>query len=271
LPYVNFNEDKRSGLDFSLSHNNKFGDFEYEVGFVGMVYNTEVVKRDEVYDDEYQYRVGKSINASFGYVCEGFFANQAEIDNHATQTFGDVAPGNLKYKDVNGDGTVNSQDQVELGDYSSPFTYGINLTLKYKNWTLFARGQGQSGAIGYKNSSYYRVYGSGKYSEEILGRWTPETAESATRPRLSTTSNTNDYRNSTFWRYDNNRFDLTQVQLTYNLPKSVLDKTKLISQLSVYVLGQNLLTISKERKMMEMNIGSAPQCRFYNLGIKASF
>ncbi|WP_340110723.1 SusC/RagA family TonB-linked outer membrane protein [Maribellus mangrovi] len=271
LPYINYNQDERTGFDFAVSHNNKFGDFEYNIGFVGMIYNSEATIRDEVYQDDYQYRAGKPIDASFGYVSEGFFADQADIDNHAIQTFGDVLPGDLKYKDMNNDGIVDTRDQVELGKYASPFTYGLNLTLKYKNWTLYAMGQGQTGAIGYKNSSYYWVYGNRKYSEEVLGRWTPETASTATYPRLTTTSNTNNFRNSTFWRYNNDRFDLTKVQLSYDFPETMFSGNSLISRLGVYVSGQNLLTISKEKEMMEMNIGSAPQYRFYNVGIKATF
>ena len=274
LPYINYNQDKRTGFDFSVSHKNKIGDFEYELGFVGMVYNSEAAVRDEVYQDDYQYRADKPLDASFGYISEGFFADQTDIDSHATQTFGDVLPGDFKYSDINGDGIIDSRDQVKLGKSgsgASPFTYGINLTLKYKNWSLFAMGQGQSGAIGYKNSDYYWVYGDRKYSEQVLGRWTPETASTATYPRLTTKSNTNNFRNSTFWKYNNNRFDLTKAQLTYDFPEVIFSEKSLLSQLSVYVSGQNLLTISKERKMMEMNIGKAPRCRFYNIGIKATF
>ncbi len=273
LPYVNYNKDKRTGLDFSVSYNNKLGDLKYQIGFVGMLYDSEALKRDEVYDEDYLYREGKPLDASFGYICEGFFTNETDVANHATQTFGGgaVKPGDLKYKDVNNDNTIDYRDQVELGKYGSPFTYGINLTLQYKNWTLFAMGHGQSGAIGYKNSNYYWVYGNRKYSEEVLGRWTPETASTATYPRLTTMSNTNNFQNSTFWKYKNNRFDLAKIQVTYDLPKKMFNENSLLSQLSIYFSGQNLLTISKERKMMEMNVGSAPQCRFYNIGIKAAF
>ncbi|MFC6859942.1 SusC/RagA family TonB-linked outer membrane protein [Zunongwangia atlantica] len=271
LPYINFNEDMRTGVDFSVSHNNKLGNFEYELGVVGMIYNSEAVVRDEVYQDEYQNREGKPLDASFGYISEGFFVDQADIDSHANQTFGDVLPGDLKYRDVNGDGIVDTRDQVDLGRSGSPFTYGVNLTLKYKDWTLFAMGQGQSGAIGYKNSPYFWVYGNRKYSEHVLGRWTPETANSATYPRLTTTSNTNNFRNSTFWRFDNNRFDLTKVQLTYDFPDTLFNDRSLLSEFSLYVSGQYLLTVSKEREMMEMNVGIAPQYRFYNLGLKAAF
>ncbi|MDT0676540.1 SusC/RagA family TonB-linked outer membrane protein [Autumnicola musiva] len=271
LPNVNFNKDRRTGYDFSVSHQNEVGDFKYNFGVAGMVYDSEAVVRDEVYQDAYQYRAGKPVDASFGYIAEGFFGDLAEIENHATQTFGNVKPGDIKYTDVNGDGVVDQRDQVELGRSRSPFTYGLNLTLNYKNWSLFAMGQGQFGAIGYKNSSYFWVYGTRKYSEEVLGRWTPETANTATYPRLSTTGNTNNFRNSSFWMYDNNRFDLTHAQLTFDFPETVFQGTSLLSELSLYLSGQNLFTISKERKMMEMNIGSAPQYRFYNFGVKAKF
>ena len=274
LPNINFNADKRSGLDFSVSHQNKIGEFSYQVGVVGMLYNTEALVRDEVYAEQYLYREGRSINASYGYVCEGFFADEADIANHSTQTFGEVKPGDLKYKDINRDGKIDTQDQIELGKNSngaSPFTYGVNLTLNYKNWTLFAMGQGQSGAIAYKNSSYYWVYGNRKYSEQVLDRWTPATAATATYPRLSTTSGTNNFRNSTFWQYDDNRFNLSKVQLTYNFSDELFNENSLLSQMSIYVSGLNLLTISKEHKMMDMNVGRAPQYRFYNIGIKASF
>src|SRR5690606_29947028 len=215
----------------------------------------------------------------WGYIAEGLFKNQADIDNHAKQTFGDVKPGDIKYKDVNGDGVVDTRDQVNLGKNGwavSPFTYGINLTLKWRRLTLFALGSGQSGAIGFKNTSYYWVRGNDKYSEVVLGRsiieqnaggeW--ELVKEGTYPRLTTTNNSNNFQNSTYWMYKNNRFNLNLVQLTYDFGTF---NNSFVKGLSVYVHGDNLLVISKERKMMEMNIGSAPQYRFYNLGFKATF
>lgn len=272
LPYINFNQDQRQGIDFTLNLKKKVGQVDAQLGFVGQWYWSKAKKRDEVYSDDYQYRVGHALDSSWGYICEGFFESEDDIANHATQTFGAVKPGDLKYKDVNGDGTIDSKDQVDLGHSgsgASPFTYGVNLTLKWKGFTLFAAGTGRSGAIGYKNSSYYWVYGSRKYSDQVWGRWTPETAATATYPRLTTTGSTNNFRNSTFWMYKQNRFDLTKVQLTYDLPSSLF-RNKVIRGLSVYVSGDDLLTISKESEHMETSVGSAPQCRFYNLGIKVN-
>lgn len=153
LPWINYNEDKRTGFDFSLSANKKIGDFDVTLGFNGMVFSSKASIRDEVANESYLLRQGRALDATYGYVCEGFFQDQADIEKHAKQTFGTVRPGDLKYKDINGDGVINSDDQIDLGAggwSTSPFTFGLNLTLKYKNFTLFAMGSGQTGAVAFK-------------------------------------------------------------------------------------------------------------------------
>lgn len=219
LPWINYNEDKRTGFDFSLSANKKIGDFDVTLGFNGMVFSSKASIRDEVANESYLLRQGRALDATYGYVCEGFFQDQADIEKHAKQTFGTVRPGDLKYKDINGDGVINSDDQIDLGAggwSTSPFTFGLNLTLKYKNFTLFAMGSGQTGAVAFKNNSYYWNRGTSKFSEIVMGRWTEETKETATYPRLSTSNGDNNFRNSTFWMYKNNVFRLSNVQLTYD-------------------------------------------------------
>lgn len=153
LPWINYNEDKRTGFDFSLSANKEIGDFDVTLGFNGMVFSSKASIRDEVANESYLLRQGRALDATYGYVCEGFFQDQADIEKHAKQTFGTVRPGDLKYKDINGDGVINSDDQIDLGAggwSTSPFTFGLNLTLKYKNFTLFAMGSGQTGAVAFK-------------------------------------------------------------------------------------------------------------------------
>lgn len=272
MPWINYNEDRRSGFDFALSANKKFGDFDVTLGFNGMVYSSEALKRDELYDEDYQYRKGRALDASYGYVCEGFFQDQTDIDNHARQTFGTVKPGDLKYKDINEDGVIDSKDQIELGKNgwsAPPFSFGLNLTVKWKNFSLFAMGSGQTGSVDFKSSSYYWNRGTSKFSEVVWGRWTEDTKDVATYPRLTTTNGDNNYRNSTFWMYKRNYFRLNQVQLTYDFPENTFKGT-FVRGLSVYCGGSNLLTISKERKHMELSTGS-PQCRNFYAGFKATF
>jgi hypothetical protein len=146
---------------------------------------------------------------------------------------------------------------------------GVNLTLKYKNFTLFVVGNGQFGAHAMKNNSYYYMSGDSKYSVNVLGRWTPETANTATHPRLTTYAHNNNAAASTFWIYSTDRFNLRKVQLTYDFPSEMFEG-KWVKALSVYLNGNDLLTISKNRKMMETSVGYAPQTRFYNLGVKVT-
>ncbi|MBO9660624.1 MAG: SusC/RagA family TonB-linked outer membrane protein, partial [Chitinophagaceae bacterium] len=273
-PWLNYNNDRRTGLDFALNVNNKIGEVQFSVGVVGMLFNSKALRRDEIQAVDYQYRAGRDLDSYWGLISEGFFQTQAEIDAHPRQTFGGaVKPGDLKYRDINGDGIIDSRDQVDLsrnGWAANPFSYGVNLTVKYKNFTLFALGNGQSGAIAFKNTPYFWVRGTSKYSDVVWGRWTEDTKNTATYPRLTSTAGNNNFQNSTFWMYKNNRFNLNRVQLTYDFDSKVF-RNSFVHGMSVYVLGDNLLVLSKERELMEMNVGTEPQYRFYNLGLRATF
>lgn len=269
LPNTNYNEDKRSGFDFDVHFNKKFGEVETSLGFVGMYATTKADKRDEVWADDYQYRAGHSLSTIWGYECEGFFNSEEEIANHATQTFGVVRPGDLKYKDQNGDQVIDSKDQVDLGKGTAPFFYGLNLTLKWKNFTFFALASGQAGGIALKNNTYYCPSGTSKFSVYARDRWTPATATTASYPRLTTGDNSNNLQSSSFWKYSTNRFDLSKVQVTYDMPQEWFEG-KFVKGLSVYLSGESLLTIAGERETLETVIGGAPQTRFYNLGVKVN-
>ena len=273
-PLINYNNNKRIGFDFRINYNKKIGEVDLTLGVAGTYYDTKATQRDENYEYSYQNREGKSIDGVWGLKSDGLFNSQDEIDNSPEQTFGGtIKPGDIKYIDQNNDNIIDSKDVVYLGKggwYGAPFTLGVNFTAKWKGLTLFALGTGYFGGCSMKNSTYYWVYGDGKYSEVVRNRWTEETKETASFPRLTTESGTNNFRNSDYWLYKTNRFNIAKVQLTYDLPNSILKKS-FIKGLSAYVSGSNLLTISKEREILEMNITSAPQTRFYNIGFKATF
>ncbi|MDH6312110.1 TonB-linked SusC/RagA family outer membrane protein [Parabacteroides sp. PFB2-10] len=269
IPYINYNNDKRSGFDFSVYANKKVSEVDLTLGVSGMYYTAEAARRDENYAYDYQTRVGRPLSSLWGLESLGFFNSQEEIDNSPKQ-FGTVKPGDIKYKDQNGDEVIDSNDEIFLERSGTPFRLGVNFTAKWRDFTLFAMGNGFFGGYGFKNSSYYWVRSDNKYSEIVRNRWTEETKATATYPRLTTTNGENNFRNSDFWMYDNSRFTLAQVQLTYDLPKHLLQNA-VVKGLSIYLSGHDLLTISKERKHQEMNVGSTPQRRFYNLGVKCSF
>ena len=275
-PYINFNDDKRTGFDIAVNYKKQFGDLGVQIGANYTYYTTKATKRDDTnYADAYQYRQGKPLDAIWGYECLGFFKDEADIAASPDQSsFGQtIAPGDLKYKDQNGDGMIDNKDQVELGKggwYGAPSTVGVNVTLKYKNFTLFMLGTGGFGGHGVRNNSYWWVKGEDKYSAAVRDRWTPETASTAAYPRLTTGNGANNYVTSDFWMYSTSRFDLAKVQLSYDFDKKIFGNS-FVKGLQLYVSGNSLLTIAKEREILEMSVGSAPQTRFYNLGFKVAF
>ncbi len=284
--YLNYNEDRRTGFDFAVKYKKNFGEFGFEGGANLTYYTTKATKRDDTaYADLYQHRQGKAMDALWGYECLGFFTDNDFVYDAAGNITGyaagvpeqklgsTVRPGDLKYKDQNSDGVIDEKDQVDLGKggwYGAPTTLGINLTFKYKNFSLFVLGVGGFGGHAFKSNSYWWIAGDSKYSSVVRDRWTPATANTASYPRLTTYSGSNNNTNSDFWIYSTSRFDLAKVQLTYDFPKNIIGEG-IVKGLSVYASGNSLLTIAKERELLEMNVGEAPQARFYNLGVKVTF
>ena len=304
MPAINNNIQNRKGIDFSVTVKKQLGKVQAQLGVVGTYLKTEWKKFDEIIDDNApeKYTEGRALDVIWGYKCQGFYTANDFDYNSETGKYtlkeglptsklsggNNLQPGDLKYEDVNGDGYIDSKDMVDLGksgtityldpngnpytnalgSLGSPWNIGVNLTLKYKNWTLFVLGNGQYGGKGLMNGSYYFMSGESKYSVNARNRWTPETADIATHPRLTTLPTANGEASS-FWIYSTDRFNLRKVQLTYDFPKEMFDG-KIVKALSIYLNGNDLLTFSKHRKMMETSVGWAPQTRFYNLGVKVT-
>ena len=304
MPAINNNIQNRKGIDFSVTVKKQLGKVQAQLGVVGTYLKTEWKKFDEIIDDNApeKYTEGRALDVIWGYKCQGFYTANDFDYNSETGKYtlkeglptsklsggNNLQPGDLKYEDVNGDGYIDSKDMVDLGksgtityldpngnpytnalgSIGTPWNIGVNLTLKYKNWTLFVLGNGQFGGKGLMNGSYYFMSGDAKYSVNARNRWTPETADIATHPRLTTLPTANGEASS-FWIYSTDRFNLRKVQLTYDFPKEMFDG-KIVKALSIYLNGNDLLTFSKHRKMMETSVGWAPQTRFYNLGVKVT-
>lgn len=280
-PAINNNIQNRKGIDFSVTAQKQLGKVHATLGVVGSYVKTKYKKYDEIVEWDYLRVEGHAIDAIRGYNCLGFYTYDDFNKNEETGKLtlksdlptpkigGTIQPGDLKYEDVNEDGVLDINDRVDLGTWSSPLHLGFNLTLKYKNFTLFMLGNGQFGGKTVNNGSYYYMSGENKYSVNARGRWTPETADVATHPRLTTLSSANNAAASTFWLISTDRFNLRKLQITYDFPQEVL-KSKYVKALSIYLSGNDLLTISKHRKIFETSVGYAPQTRFYNLGVKVT-
>lgn len=283
-PYDNFNKDLYTGFEIGLNYNKTIDDFSINVGANVLYSKTEALKRSEINEFDYQNKVGKELSSIFGLVDDGFYSeadfnvdgegNYILKDGLAVPNYGAVQPGDLKYVDQNGDNIIDNDDRIAIGQSGSPWTYSINLNLKYKAFNLFVLGTGQTGADGNKLSdsfeNYYGVNGNDKYSEVVLGRWTPETANTATFPRLSTQTNQNNFRTSTFWMYDNSYFKINRAQLTYEFSDKLCEKIGM-DGFSLNLQGTNLIEIAKNKDIRQLTIGGTPQYRAYTLGVRMSF
>lgn len=290
IPYLNNDENGRQGFDFAFNVNDQFNDDLFmSLGLVGTYYDTEVLKKEQsTLDKENQSQLdkeGRPIDAIWGYKCLGMFQTAEEVDfanSGLPKQTGTVRPGDLRYADLSnngvGDSIINADDKVFLGKdgrFGSPFVFGVNFTVKYKSFTLFVAGKAEWGALAsimntqYQPNTYYQPKSNDRYSEIVKDTWTPENPN-AKYPALTTSASANNYAESDFWYYKNNSFRLAKVQLSYELPKEILGDS-FVKGLSAFVSGKDLLTIAKERKIMETAIGKEPYTRFFNIGIKATF
>jgi TonB-linked SusC/RagA family outer membrane protein len=263
LPYENFGSYQIQGAELGLNYTVNISDVRLKIGsnFTYSVPKALIV--DELnYNEAYRRQTGKPSDAIFGWVADGLFKDQADISASPFQTFGTVKPGDIKYKDLNGDGLINDLDQKMIGNSGARAEYSFNVALKYKGFEFFALGTGQVGQKRTFTNSYYWVYGTRKYSDVVLNRWTPGTAATATYPELTTLSNSNNFRTSTFWLYDYNWFTMHTAQLTYSLPVKIG-----IAQVSLFARGSNLFMISKLKDKAQLNIGSSPQTRSVSFGL----
>lgn len=275
VPYINYGKNRRQGIDFAIAYNDKAGDFEWGVQAFGQTTTSKNLRVAENVEFEYQRSEGKATDAIWGLECLGYYNSQEEIDNaEAKSSFGTVKPGDLKYKDQNGDGIIDTKDQVVIGRWGAKFSGGLNLTLKYRNFTLFAMLTGQFGGNAIKNDTYNWVYGERKYSDVVRGAWTAEkfkNGEMISYPRLTTQSPDNNFRTSDYWMYKSDRLDLARVQITYDFSKSLFGPKSIVKGLQIYANGNSLLTIAGERDQMERNVDSSPQTRSFTLGAKVEF
>ena len=185
-PYINYNNQRRTGFDFGVNIAKEVGNVGLALGVNGMYNKTKNLRINETVEYDWLRQTGAPIDALRGYECIGFFSDENDLATSA-KINNNTRLGDLKYKDQNNDGVIDSKDAVILGKWGSPFVMGVNFTAKWNNFTLFVAGTGAFGGMGVKDDSYNWVYGDRKYSEVVRGRWTPETAETATYPPLTNT------------------------------------------------------------------------------------
>lgn len=238
------------GWEASVDYNKQVGDWKFNVGANFDYYRSQIKEQDEapvLYDN--LRTTGHRVSQLYGYKAIGFFKDQADIDASPTQLLGSTPrPGDIKYEDVNGDGQIDTNDKTAIG-YSTvapEIYYNIHLGVEWKGLGIDAMFQGTGRYTGVltTKSMYKPLVGNTTISQYYYNnRWTPETAETAKFPALSSSSNANNYNTNTLWMFDRSFFKLRNIEVYYNFPKSLLAKTKCLNAAKLYVRGVDLFSL----------------------------
>lgn len=197
-------------------------------------------------------KVGQPLTQYYGYETDGYFQNQADVNTSPKPAGAIVGPGDLKFKDLNGDGKIDDNDKKVIGNPFPHYTFGFTYRLAVGGFdlTLFVQGVGQRDAFlrGELVEPYHYNYGATLY-EHMTNYWTPSNPD-ARYPRLASIgspSNTNNWRNgSDVYRYNAAYARLKNVNIGYTLPSALTRKAGM-QRVRVSAIGQNLLTLSKLR------------------------
>lgn len=264
-PLINLDGDnvKNTGIEFAITYNGKAGKLNYSISGNGSFNKNEILSLgdmdfisppDAALVGSYQPSrtlVGSPISAFYGFVSDGIYQTQEEIDNGPVDKIGQqISPGDLRFKDLNDDGFIDEADRKVIGNPTPKFTYGLNFSASYLAFDFSMLLQGVTG-----NDIYNYVYQQGtigdpRYNEginrltDVKDRWTPENPNGGF-PRLSFRDN--DYsknsRFSDFWLQNGSYMRVKNIQIGYTLNKKITDKMK-IERWRFYVSASNLLTVT---------------------------
>ena len=253
--WINAGEMLNKGIEFNLGYRGDIGHFSYDVtGNIG-TYRNEITKIPETLAANGTFGgngvksvIGHPMGAQVGYVYDGIFKSQAEIDNHAQQDGAGL--GRIRWKDLNKDGVINEKDQDWIYSPVPDFTWGLNIYLQYKDFDFTMFWQGAQGVDVISDLKKETDLWSGlnisnlNKGRRLLDAWSPANPGSNI-PAVSTMDNNNEKRVSTYFVENGSYAKLRTIQLGYNFPKSICEKIHL-SRLRMYLSAQNLLTIKSK-------------------------
>jgi TonB-linked SusC/RagA family outer membrane protein len=298
IPYVNIGEVNNTGIDLNVTYRDRIGDFRYSVSAMYSQYKNNVVKlNDDPNATVFGFstrlpaisvtKAGLPIASFYGYIVDGVIKDDAEAA--AAPKFGTYTrAGVFKFRDVNGDGVITAADKTIIGNPHPDFSYGLNLTLGYKNWELTAFAQGVQGNSLFNYLKYWTDFNTfqGNRSTDMLYNSWKKQGDVALLPRLNSQDGTSQQISSYFVE-DGSYMRIKNIQLTYTVPKNLLSKIKL-SSVQIYVQGQNLFTFTKYKGLdpdinlrtsgndnqdihMGIDEGAFPVAKSYNVGLRVGF
>ena len=283
-PTVNVGSMNTKGWELALSYNNSIGDLRYSISanvfdsksVVGDINGKRLISGNVISEQDKEFRTW------YGYVSDGIYQTQAEVDNSAV-TSAAVRPGDIRYKDISGpdgvpDGVINELDKQHLGGSLPRYQYGGTLNLNYKNFDFGLTVQGVGKQSFYLAQNYIRpflynwqavnsIYDGNYYSNYN----TPEQNAQAEYPRLSESSSSNNYRFSDFWLKNGAYTRIKNITLGYTLPASAIPNAPFTS-LRVFASGNDFFTFDSLPDGIDPEQQSGYLItKSFILGLKANF
>ena len=251
--WINAGEMENRGFEFNIGYRNKtnFG-LKYDITANISSYRNKIIALPTTVAANGTFGgngvksvIGHPMGAQVGYVCDGIFKSQEEIDNHATQEGAGL--GRMRWKDLDHDGKITELDQTWIYDPVPDFTYGFNIYLEYKNFDFTAFFQGVQGVDIIsdlkKETDIWAGLNIGNLNKgrRLLSAWSVDNPTSDI-PALTLSDNNNEKRVSSYWVENGSYLKLRTIQLGYNFPQSIASKLSM-QRLRMYVSAQNLFTI----------------------------
>ena len=278
-PYINDGKVDSKGFELSLDYTKTIGDLTFNLGGA-FNYNKneikEMAEEPKAYDNLVE--TGNPLQSTYGLVAIGLFKDEADIASSPAQNFSTVRPGDIKYQDINNDGVIDANDKTKIGysAYAPELFYNFHAGAEYKGIgiNLMFQGVGRYTANLSAKGMYWPLLNTTSLSQQYYdGRWSPSNPDvNAAFPRLSTSSNANNYQTSTYWQRNRSFLKLRNVEVYYNLPASLMQKTGFMKTAKVYVRGIDLLCFNHLDEADPECYGvSAPLNKSVVAGVQLSF
>ena len=282
-PAENIGKTRYYGLETQLSWQDHIGKVNYYVSANWSMEQNKRLFMDEQYVPyDYLKMTGQPTGAIYGLVATGFLTAKDIADGYPVMNgFNNIQAGDVKYKDMNGDGEINEFDRTVIGGDKPTCYFGIDLGFEWKGLEVTALIQGAYNRDLYNSDRTllegFQVIGQsyGQAYTNLLNRWTPETAETATYPRLTAGGNMYNYGNnwnSSLFVQNGNYIRLKNATVSYKLPENFCRNYLGGLRVKIFVQGQNLLTWSRTRLQdPEVTFTSYPLQRTITTGINLNF
>lgn len=271
---------KNRGYEFDVRWNHTVNKFNYHISANYSFARSEIIEDGSIKDpnNPHLWSTGHPVSTRWGYLFEKFYSTEEDLNNGPH--LGVPSLGEAKYVDVNKDGVINTDDKVAIGYPEIPeINYGVNLGFSYSGFDFSCLFQGAANTTkmldGIFRRPFYNNQGCPSFVEDE--RWTPETAETALRPKLTLAYTSMSYETSSLWARDGSYLKLRNVEFGYTFSSSQLARifgSRKINSMRLYVSGQNLYTWDK-LKFVDPESQTAsykyPQLRVINAGLSLNF